>query len=88
MRYWDGLRTRPNAYLIAVLAFTLVLAVACISTGRGSSTRRYLPGSTARGTASRSICRSHRRSPNNGGTCQGDDGGQSWKVDNNGGRLG
>ena len=29
MRYWDGLRTRPNAYLIAVLAFTLVLAVAC-----------------------------------------------------------
>ena len=29
MRYWDGLRTRPNAYLIAVLTFTLVLAVAC-----------------------------------------------------------
>ena len=38
MRYWYGLKTKPVAWLLPILAFTLVLAVACGSAAAPADT--------------------------------------------------
>ena len=44
MRYWYGLKTKPVAWLLPILAFTLVLAVAC---GSAAQTTDAEPADTS-----------------------------------------